>query len=1107
MATLALSVAGAGLGSLTGIGASTGWMLGSTLGRLLTSDNRQAPAGIQDLKISGASYGSVIPTLYGTMRLAGTVIWAGALRRQTSRSSGGKGGAAVPSGPVRTNYFTSFAIAFARGPVDGLLKIWADGTLIYDARSAGEKKQPDLRFRFYEGDEDQLPDSIIESEMGADNTPAYRGLCYLVFDNLLLAPYGNRLPNIEVLITKQAIPGYPQQSGDMAAFDPAQLSYDPDRQLLYTYEPFGGTDKMRKINVGAMAVQQSVAIDAQFPRLSSSFDGFSRDRNGHFWAGTGFAKLPGRAIHRFNTVLMNTEISADLPVDIGAISYSTDIIDPLTGQSFQVAGSQQSAQVVIFDQDLTVTDSIDCQSLTCSGVLRDADESAWVVMTANDTLTPFDDTEIIHVSTVARPSVEGTRYQAKSDIYTISSADLTPGAGAETTNHTKLVAILNDRRELVLINNYRLFKWSMRSASMTVWTDTDISDLKPVAGEMVGDSLVFLKQNRWLVYLSVHDLQETDRVDLFAFTGIGSFKMVAYDGRSDSLVVVAKNKSLRRLYLRRKDGSGAAFSSVITALTISAGLGAKDVDVTAISGEIGGYVIVRNMTVQDALEPLLLAGNFTVTESGYQLKFQPQDGTSVADIPYDDLMAAPERGRIQESELPGAVSLSYMAMDAGYQTGAQSVKRSYAPHATMYGRNERALVLPMALNAVTAREICRHSLYSAWAERTLQKIRLPLRYLALDAADVITLTEGANSYHGRLNLSYMVPDLSLDLEMVGAVAIGDTGEILADAGSGYSEILITRPLFSELFVLDLPLLRDEDATAGAASRYYYGASANGSAAAWGGAEIFKSAIGERFDQVGEVTVSTGWGVAANALPDVIHPWQSDWQNSLIVSFISGGGGLESVSDLDMLNGANMVLAGQEIIQFSQVIPREDGSFELSNLLRARRGTDWATATHRAGERVVILDTGTLQRGTVPLSDLDNSRLWKAVSHGQLLEQVTAQKHRLGGTDLKPYAPVHVTAMRSAGAIALSWQRRSRIGGGSLAGLVPLSEASECYELQLAYDEKTVSKFVSNQMSFAYQLTDFNEDFKLPLLEIPQLELQLFQLSEAIGRGFPAKEII
>ena len=36
MATLALSVVGAGLGQITGIGASTGWMLGSTLGRLIS---------------------------------------------------------------------------------------------------------------------------------------------------------------------------------------------------------------------------------------------------------------------------------------------------------------------------------------------------------------------------------------------------------------------------------------------------------------------------------------------------------------------------------------------------------------------------------------------------------------------------------------------------------------------------------------------------------------------------------------------------------------------------------------------------------------------------------------------------------------------------------------------------------------------------------------------------------------------------------------------------------------------------------------------------------------------------------------------------------------
>src|SRR5690606_7684376 len=36
------------------------------------------------------------------------------------------------------------------------------------------------------------------AKQGTGAAPAYRGLCYLVFERLPLAPFGNRIPNISV---------------------------------------------------------------------------------------------------------------------------------------------------------------------------------------------------------------------------------------------------------------------------------------------------------------------------------------------------------------------------------------------------------------------------------------------------------------------------------------------------------------------------------------------------------------------------------------------------------------------------------------------------------------------------------------------------------------------------------------------------------------------------------------------------------------------------------------------------------------------------------------------------------------------------------------------
>lgn len=70
-------------------------------------------------------------------------------------------------------------------------RIWADG------------QQLDLScvsWRLHDGSEDQTPDPLIEAIEGPDEAPAYRGVAYVIFENLALGEFGNRIPqfNFEV---------------------------------------------------------------------------------------------------------------------------------------------------------------------------------------------------------------------------------------------------------------------------------------------------------------------------------------------------------------------------------------------------------------------------------------------------------------------------------------------------------------------------------------------------------------------------------------------------------------------------------------------------------------------------------------------------------------------------------------------------------------------------------------------------------------------------------------------------------------------------------------------------------------------------------------------
>lgn len=177
MGSLALGIVGAGIGSVTGVGAGTGWALGTALGQVVFPESPgNGGSQLNDLKISGASYGRPIPHVYGTMRLGGTIIWTSGWRAtQVPAMGGGKGGGSARA--AGTSYSSSFAVAIAAGEIAALLKIWADGTLLYDAEATGAVTAPDVRFRFYRGTQSQLPDSVMTATLGADAVPAYRGLC------------------------------------------------------------------------------------------------------------------------------------------------------------------------------------------------------------------------------------------------------------------------------------------------------------------------------------------------------------------------------------------------------------------------------------------------------------------------------------------------------------------------------------------------------------------------------------------------------------------------------------------------------------------------------------------------------------------------------------------------------------------------------------------------------------------------------------------------------------------------------------------------------------------------------------------------------------------
>ena len=189
MAQVILSAVGAALGGPAG--GLVGNVLGAAADRTLVNSlgaTRQSGARLSGLQLSGSAQGDPVRQVHGRARVAGTVIWAARLKENRSVTRASK---SAPRSEA-FSYSLSFAVGLCEGPIDGIGRIWADGQLL---------DQSQLACRLYRGDEDQTPDSLIAAIEGT--APAYRGLAYLVFEDLDITAFGNRPPSLSVEVLRR----------------------------------------------------------------------------------------------------------------------------------------------------------------------------------------------------------------------------------------------------------------------------------------------------------------------------------------------------------------------------------------------------------------------------------------------------------------------------------------------------------------------------------------------------------------------------------------------------------------------------------------------------------------------------------------------------------------------------------------------------------------------------------------------------------------------------------------------------------------------------------------------------------------------------------------
>lgn len=1111
-----------------------------------TPANQVGPR-LTDLAVTSSAYGNNIKRCWGTVRIYDpNVIWSPGIKEAAHVQQEGK---KKHHYTVTTyTYSVDVAVGFAAGVAKKFLKVWADGKVIYDASGTGPPQVPAIEYlRFYMGTETQNPDPRIESYKGVGNTPAYRGLVYMVL-GLQLADYGNRIPNFSAEIAFDdetdlypvvgPIDGVVLDDGhsDDAILIPGHLPF----MAATTHTGISPTgNRIYRVNTRTNKLEDYVDLDFT-PAAATVIDpdGFLYQQES---SGPAFNcrvdKIDLFTFQVVGTIGFQGGIGSHTPETDGyysiQLNHAKCVFDTSDGRKL-LALQGTFGQVAIIDRRKITTqpggtDELDAIVFSAAAQTGFGSTQGTIVGDKNgDVWVTSGGTTLRHISGVdgsvvadynVSPFMSGSSpmaYVAADHTLVLKGTDgklhkLDCDTGNELASYTLPTQTGNGVPG-------DMWRGQIPDAldSIIVSGNAKTEPAWPTAGPM------FMR----VPVLALADAEGyTDyNVTRFFAPHFDGSSGAAYDSFSDSIWMTDhidalgfQKAGLYRLYLDRAVGEGVTLATIVRDLCREDGLSDGQFNVTDLETTTVQGVMFDQQPARDSIKLLAQAYLFDAGEHDGQIVFVRRLGAPVATIAEDDLGAESDPGKqqprlnetiVQDTETPAMVEVKFYDKARDYQQGTQSNKRISLPRATVDAHGKLAISLPIVMTADEAAQIAQRILYDLWISRRQFKFSTGIRHSRLDPTDVFQFDYKGKTFEGRMVRADAGAGCALDFQGVSHDGEIYTSLIAGAPGTGFLGGTLAQYDPTQLILLDIPLLRDVDANSEGSGFYFALGNFGGT---WRGAIILRSP-----DNASWVTVAGGnsaspWGRATNALGDFSGVWGWDNENTLTVRMV-GSGAPVTDSELNVLDGANACAliksnGDVEILQFVNATDNGDGTFTLSRLLRGQRGTEWAVAGHAAGEVFVML-TMALGRIKMDLSLRGVLEWYEAVSIGQM--SAPSEPLALQSNDLKPYAPAQLGgSLDASNNFIITWARRTRLGGSwqDGTGTVPLNEESELYDVEIYNSTGTTLKRTISGLTTptaVYTVAQQTADFGSPPASVL---VKCYQRSAAVGRGFTATATI
>jgi len=1039
-------------------------MLGAQLG-ILAGGLADPPKGpttvgprLSDLTIQTSTYGAVIPRVYGTDAFSGNVFWLeGNKIKETpvKKKSGGKGGKSKTTSLTWVNTAT-FAVGLCQGPIAGIRRIWIKGELFYDAGSSDPSTIAASNlaaegFQVYLGTDTQAPDPRIQADVGAANCPAWRGLAYLVFYDLPLAKYGDALMGAQVKVEVV-------RDGNTGTFVPTYGLFTNDRSW------------------------SSKSVTS--------------------WGNSVFLSLAGA-----------TAICATSPDGITWTEHSLPISTSWKGNCYgEAAGLFVIADIFSNSFVYTSPDGITwtARSLGVPRRIRSINWNGSVFLATTNAEDFVTSPDGITWTPRAHPRTGSFEHAAWNGSIWVATCEAL-GVVVWSPNNTAWTeqAMPGTGFDLIAANGatFCAFRQSDRhvaiSTNGTSWTEY-ATGVATAFNSITSGGGVFLASGLDNAFwTSVDGITWTER----ALSPTKPWQGACYDGSGFSIVDSSTGSCC---YIRANvlAITNPTLSSIVSEECIRSGLlSAGDIDVADLTSTVRGYLVASTGTIRSALEPLQAAWPFDVVQRGYKIKFLPRGGSSVVTIDADDLDARSASGkpgvqittsREMDSQLPRVLTIKHVDYDREYEAGEQ-----YGERLNTDAINDVKMELPIVLTAGEAVGKAETLLYLRWLERFDVSFSIPGTYNQLEPGDVVTLETPEGDISLRLVAINYTSDGRLECRAKYNNAAIYTPAALASSPivTGPSTLPVlgpTTPIF-----LDVPYIHPAQADPSFLMAMY------GSSDTWPGAVLVRTDdYGSTWTEIqGFSSPGAAIGSASNTIGEVDS---RVWDKGSVLSVSMLNGELFDATEIAVLNGGNHFAYGApgrwEIIGVQKCTLVSAASYKLSDMLRGRKGTEWAMSLHAIGDKVVALSETDVTTIGMSSSAIGLERTYRAVTLDMEVEGAADQLFTYQGVNLECLSPVYFYGyvVDATSDWSFSWIRRSRTDG-EWRDLVDvgLGETTEAYELDIFTDntyttvKRTITATTQTCLyTSAQQVADFGSNQATVYAKV-------YQMSSIVGRGYPA----